>query len=109
MLEKNIDRLLQSLHHILQVIHGWFSRFVFIIRVLIRFCSVVVVLTLTIRKWAIVVGDDSATTIGVVFGLLLRFNCRGYSSSGNSHGEAQSVTTNRHVNCLCATMLVGTG
>jgi hypothetical protein len=67
MLEKEVHHLLLSLHHLLQVDLGWCSRFVIIVRGLIRFWSVVVVIALVIGKGFLVVVDDSASAIGVFF------------------------------------------
>jgi hypothetical protein len=72
MLEKEVDHLLLSLHHLFQIDPGWCCRFIIIVRGLIRFWSVVVVLDVAIGKGVLVVVCDLASAIGLYFDFRLR-------------------------------------
>jgi hypothetical protein len=72
MLEKEVDHLLLSFHHLFQIDLGWCCQFVIIVRGLIRFWSVVVVLALAIGKGVLVVVGDFASAVGLFFDFGLR-------------------------------------
>jgi hypothetical protein len=72
MLENEVDHLLLSFHHLLQIELGWCSRFVIIMRGFIMFWSVVVLVALAIGKGVPIVVSDFASAIGLFFDFCLR-------------------------------------
>ena len=66
MLKTDVDHLVLSLQHLLHVDLGWCSRFVNVVRGLVRFSGVFVVITLGIGNGVLVSFDDFASAIRVV-------------------------------------------